>query len=446
MISFDERRIEDATEKPEASGAVIYWMSRDQRAEDNWALVRAQQKAEEHGAELAVAFCLTGEVPGASSAHLRFMLEGLRKEARKLLGLGIRFHFLEGSPGRQVAELAGRLGAGLVVADYGPLRQAVSWRKEAGRLLSCRMETVDAHNVVPAHLASGKREYGAYTIRPKLRALIGSFMEPAPKIMPLLDSETPGEEGLKRLEDALERLSAGSHGGFPEPGSAAANRRLAGFLDAGLERYPESNDPNLALQSGLSPYIHFGQVSARKVVAEALLRGGRGSEDFVEQAFVRRELAENFCRHCPDYDKAASFPDWARKTLDKHVADPRDHLYGFEELEAGKTHDRLWNAAQRQLLREGAMPGYLRMYWAKKLLEWTEAPEAALDHAVRLNDRLSLDGRDPNGYAGICWSIGGVHDRPWGERAVFGMVRYMSYAGMKRKFDVDRYIKAQESL
>ena len=444
MKGFDERRIESATAKPERAGTVIYWMSRDQRIEDNWALARAQQKAKERGSPLAVAFCLTDEVPGSKKGHLRFMLEGLIKEAKALLGMGIQFHFLEGSPGRQVAELAGRLDAGLVVTDYGPLRQAVSWRKDAGDRLGCLMETVDAHNVVPACLVTDKREYAAYTIRPKLTALLGSFLEPAPPLLPV-DAGPPGVDGLLRLKEAILRLSAGGSADYPEAGSAAANERLIGFLDSRLDMYPESNDPNLALQSGLSPYIHFGQISARKAIAEALVRGGRGSEDFVEQAFIRRELAENFCRHCADYDNVGSFPDWAIKTLKKHAADPRDRIYSYEQLEAGTTHDRLWNAAERQLTREGSMPGYLRMYWAKKLLEWTQAPEEAVDFAVRLNDGYSLDGRDPNGYAGIGWSIGGVHDRPWGERAIFGKVRYMSYSGMRRKFDTEKYIEGQEN-
>ena len=442
MNGFDERRIEGSTGKPEGTGPVIYWMSRDQRVDDNWALTRARQKASDHGSSLAVAFCLTDEVLGASKGHLHFMLEGLRGQAKRLLAMGIQFHFLTGSPGRQVAELAGRLGAGLVVTDYGPLRHSVSWRRQAGERLSCRMETVDAHNVVPASFATDKREYAAYTIRPKLKALLGSFIEPAPTLLPVA-GQTPQDEGLRRLEDALSRSASASSGMYPEAGSDAADRRLTGFLDNGLERYPESNDPNKTLQSGLSPYIHFGQVSARKVVAEALLKGGRGSEDFVEQAFIRRELAENFCRHCNGYDSPAGFPEWAGRTLVKHASDPRDHLYGFAELEAAATHDRLWNAAERQLTREGVMPGYLRMYWAKKLLEWTQSPEQAIDIAVRLNDGYSLDGRDPNGYAGICWSIGGLHDRPWGERAIFGMVRYMSYAGMRRKFDVEKYIEDQ---
>lgn len=445
MRAFDERRIESVTGKPEGDGPVIYWMSRDQRVEDNWALTRAHQKAVEHGSPLVVAFCLTDEVPGASKRHLLFMLEGLRREARRLLDCGIQFHFLTGSPGRKVAELAAVLGAGLVVADYGPLRQSVAWRKEAGERLTCRMETVDAHNIVPACFVTDKREYAAYTIRPKLNALLGTFLVPAPPV-PSSDFGAVSGEGLRRLEDELLRLSYGMAEGYPRAGSKAAEKRLIDFLDGDLDRYPESNDPNLNLQSGLSPYIHFGQISARKVVADALLRGGRGSEDFVEQAFIRRELAENFCRHCPGYDSTAGFPEWGMKTLMKHAADPRDHRYSFGELEAGETHDRLWNAAERQLTSSGCMPGYLRMYWAKKLLEWTEAPDEAMSIAIRLNDGHSLDGRDPNGYAGISWSIGGVHDRPWGERAIFGMVRYMSFAGMRRKFDVEKYIEGQEMM
>jgi len=164
-------------------------------------------------------------------------------------------------------------------------------------------------------------------------------------------------------------------------------------------------------------------------------------EAFLEELIIRRELSDNYCFYNPGYDRVDGFPGWARETLDRHRGDPRDALYALEQFERGETHDNLWNAAQLEMVRTGKMHGYLRMYWAKKILEWTESPEEALETAIILNDRYELDGRDPNGYTGIAWSIGGVHDRAWGERKVFGKIRYMSYNGCKSKFNVEAYIR-----
>ena len=169
-------------------------------------------------------------------------------------------------------------------------------------------------------------------------------------------------------------------------------------------------------------------------------------ENFLEELVVRRELADNFCLYEPAYDHFDGFPDWARQTLNRHRSDKREYLYTLNELERGKTHERLWNACQHDLIRSGKLHGYLRMYWAKKILEWTPDPETALEYAIILNDRYYLDGRDPNGYTGIAWSIGGVHDRAWRERPVFGKIRYMNEAGCRRKFDVDSYILSVKKI
>ncbi len=202
------------------------------------------------------------------------------------------------------------------------------------------------------------------------------------------------------------------------------------------------------MQSRLSPYLHFGQLSAQRVALEvqAFDADIPAQEAFLEQLVVRRELSDNFCFHEPAYDRCEGFPAWALKTLEAHRRDPRPYLYALDEFEEARTHDPLWNAAQSQMVASGRMHGYLRMYWAKKILEWTESPEKAMRVAVYLNDRYQLDGRDPNGYAGIAWCIGGVHDRAWGERPVFGKVRYMSAGGARRKFDVAAYLEKVERL
>ena len=217
------------------------------------------------------------------------------------------------------------------------------------------------------------------------------------------------------------------------------------FLNHKLKDYLKvRNNPCLDGQSGLSPYLHFGQLSPQRLafmISSSELPADT-KETFLEELVVRRELSDNFCYYEPAYDRFEGFPDWARKSLDLHRNDKREHLYSLVELEDGKSHDTLWNACQQDLIQSGKLHGYLRMYWAKKILEWTVDPETALEYAIILNDRYSLDGRDPNGYTGIAWSIGGVHDRAWAERSVFGKVRYMNEAGCRRKFDVDGYISS----
>jgi deoxyribodipyrimidine photo-lyase len=231
-----------------------------------------------------------------------------------------------------------------------------------------------------------------------------------------------------------------------KPGERSARKVLREFLTKRLDDYAEArNDPTKNAQSGLSPFLHFGQLSAQRVAIEVVHSRATiaAQEAFLEELIVRRELSDNFCLYNHNYDSVDGFHAWARATLDDHRGDRRPFLYSLKQFEQAKTHDRLWNAAQLEMVQTGKMHGYLRMYWAKKILEWTSTPEEAMRIAIALNDRYELDGRDPNGYTGIAWSIGGVHDRAWQERDVFGKIRYMSYDGCRRKFDVDAYITAQ---
>ena len=228
------------------------------------------------------------------------------------------------------------------------------------------------------------------------------------------------------------------------PGEDAAAGVFSDFLSGRLSSYNEKrNDPNANSVSDMSPYLHFGQISAQRMALE-ILKSYPGSPDtgaFLEELIVRRELSDNFCHFNTAYDSFEGFPQWARTTLNNHRRDEREYIYSKEQFELARTRDRLWNAAQSEMVKRGKMHGYMRMYWAKKLLEWTASPEDALATAIYLNDKYELDGRDPNGYAGCAWSIGGVHDRAWAERPVFGKIRYMNENGCKRKFDTERYIK-----
>jgi deoxyribodipyrimidine photo-lyase len=426
-------------------GPIVYWMSRDQRAQDNWALLFSQELSLREKVPLAVVFCLVPQFLGATFRQYAFMVRGLAEVEQTLAGKNIPFYLLVGSPEVELHEFLRQSGAGCLVTDFDPLRLKRQWKEVVAKRLDIPFFEVDAHNIVPCWVASDKQEYGAYTLRPKIRRALPEFLDEFP---PLRKQEVAwGEPAPTDLQGILAELSVDR--AVPEvrgfkPGERAAWAVLKDFLDNKLSNYPEwLNDPTQDGQSNLSPYLHFGQISAQRIVLEVehSLAGTKAKEAFLEELIVRRELADNFCLYNLHYDSLAGFPSWAQKTLDEHRRDPREYLYTLTQFEQAQTHDNLWNAAQLEMVQTGKMHGFMRMYWAKKILEWTSSPEEALKIAIYLNDRYELDGRDPSGYAGIAWSLGGVHDRAWGERKVFGKIRYMSYNGCKSKFNVTAYIK-----
>jgi deoxyribodipyrimidine photo-lyase len=441
----DSRRVRLVKDGQEGRGPVAYWMSRDQRVRDNWALFHAQKLALQKGRGLEVFFCLKPGFPGAGLRHYAFMLRGLREVSASLGKLSIPFHLLEGDPPHVIPDFCDDRSVGVLVTDFSPLKIKAEWTIGVAEGIEIPIQEVDAHNVVPCWVASQKAEYGAYTIRPKIASLLDEFLTRIPAVKPHSRNAKPQTEGTD-WSKVLERVSPDRE--VPEvawvkPGEEAAASRLRTFLRDILPRYSrDRNDPNGNGQSELSPYLHYGQLSAQRV-ALSVSRSKVEEEaksDFLEELVVRRELSDNFCFHNPSYDRFQGFPEWARKTLNEHRSDPREYDYSLRELEEGRTHDDLWNAAQREMVVRGKMHGYMRMFWAKKILEWTEFPEAAMEAAITLNDRYELDGRDPNGYTGVAWSIGGVHDRAWRERPVFGKIRYMNRSGCERKFDVPAYI------
>jgi deoxyribodipyrimidine photo-lyase len=456
----DLRRIRAARAGAAGGGPVVWWPSRDLRVEDNWALLKALSIAEDRKVPVIAAYNFE---PGVSGAELRqhdFKVRGLRLFAKDLEKLGIPLFVEVGERShRKIAERANAIDAAAIVTDFSPLRRPRRWVEEVSRAARCAVLEIDAHNVVPPWVASDRRERSAAALRPKLAALVPEFLVPFPKAKPTsvaYEGEAPKTDWDSILRDARLDQSV-LPVGWAEPGAAAARHKLAAFLRYRLERYAEDrNDPNCEGQSGLSPYLHFGFIAPARVALEVLAHSGRkpeqaihprknasadkdGAAAFLEELIVRRELAENFCFYVPKYDSIEGFPEWAQKSHARHSRDERLHTYSRTSLEHGLTHDRLWNAAQAEMRKTGKMHGYLRMYWAKKILEWSDTPAHALSTAIYLNDRYQLDGRDPNGYAGIAWSIGGVHDRPWYERKIFGLVRYMAESGAKKKFDVDAY-------
>lgn len=443
---MNERRLHALSAGEPGQGPVLYWMHREHRARDNWGLLHAQGVALRAGRPLAVVYGLADTFLGATMRQFGFLLDGLRLVEAELSALNIPFFLLRGDPPEEIARFAGHHGAHTVVTDFDSLRLKRQWLARAAKALACPLVEADSRNVCPCRAVSDKREYMARTIRPKIMRLLPEFLEPFPALAPHpvpWPGHGPANDFLAaRAALAVDRSVAEVD--WARPGTDAGMKMLRAFTAERLPRYHERNDPNAGAVSLLSPWLHFGMISAQRVALEALraTAPAEARDSFVEELVVRRELADNFCLHAPDYDSVSCFPDWAARSLDKHRGDERPWLYGLDDLEGAATHDPLWNAAQRQMVRRGHMHGWLRMYWAKKILEWSATPEEALRAAIFLNDRYQLDGREANGYAGIAWALGGVHDRPWAERPVFGSVRYMNFAGARRKFDVAAFVSA----
>jgi deoxyribodipyrimidine photo-lyase len=423
---------------------VCYWMSREQRVEDNQALVFAVATANKLGLPVQTLFSLSPSFIGAARRHYDFMLDGLIKVEVELARKVIGFKLVLGDPSKMVPDFLSTSCPAVLITDFDPLKAKRSWREEVCKETDMTIYEVDAHNIVPSWLASNKREWGAATLRRKLVKLLPDFLVKPPMFsVPKVPWRETHEVDWKKVRSTIRAVDYGAPITWIESGSEAALDKLESFISEGLSGYPDQrNDPNKKGQSDLSPYLHFGQISPQRVAWEVSKADAPqpSKQAFLEELIVRRELSDNFCLHTPDYDSVSGFPDWSKATLEQHRFDEREYVYSAREFEEAKTHDKLWNAAQNQMVRQGKMHGYIRMYWAKKILEWSETPEEAMRIAILLNDRYELDGRDPNGYAGIAWSIGGVHDRAWPSHKILGKIRYMSFGGAKSKFDVESYV------
>ncbi|NTW04948.1 MAG: deoxyribodipyrimidine photo-lyase [Peptococcaceae bacterium] len=426
-------------------GPVVYWMSRDQRAVDNWALLYAQNRALEMKQPLIVVFNKANSFLGAGREHYLFMMTGLAQVYDRLEELNIPFIILEGDPENSIVDFVKNIRGGLLVTDFNPLIISRKWKKSVAENIGISFVEIDAHNIVPYHQVSEKQEYAAYTIRHKLHKRLGEYLREFPQMVRHPFSLEPDSSDYLQILNQNTAYQLGrdrlvQQGYFKaESGEKVAMKTLEEFIENRLSEYHRRNDPNAGVSSGLSPYLHFGQISAQRVALE-IPGENINSPGFLEELIVRRELADNFCYYNTDYGKVEGFPGWARESHARHRQDIRSVLYRLEDLENCRTQDNLWNAAQMEMAKTGYMQGYLRMYWAKKILEWTYSPEEAISNAIYLNDKYMLDGRDPNGYAGIAWSIGGVHDRAWGEREIFGKIRTMTYQGCKRKFNIQEYV------
>ena len=435
---------------------ILYWAQMNRRVDSNHALLFAAELANQHNLPLLFYEGLTCSYPYSSDRLHTFILEGVPDTERRLQKLGIGYVFYlrkRRSDPDDILYLLAHNAAAVVTDDY-PAFIARWHNARVPAKLDIPYYAVDSTCIVPMS-AFEKREYAAYTIRPKIKKLLGHFLLAAPRlrVRRKYAAARPAFHTAvtkTNISDLVKHCEI-DHSVRPSPayrgGSAAAEQRLEQFLLKRLRRYSsEHNEPSADATSGLSPYLHFGQLSALQValaVEDYANKNKLMAGEFLEELIVRRELAFNFAAHTEDIESSANLPDWVRATLARHAVDRRDTIYTRDQFERAQTHDPLWNAAQTELLVFGKIHGYYRMYWGKKILEWSESPQEALATMIYLNDRYALDGRDPNGYANILWCLG-LHDRPWPERPIFGTVRYMSYEGMRRKTDVDAYIRGIE--
>jgi deoxyribodipyrimidine photo-lyase len=448
---MNQKRIRILKRNESSSGPIVLWMSRDQRMNDNWALLFAQELAVKQKTPLAVIFCLVPQFLDATIRQYGFMIKGLQELEQSLNKKNIPFFLLTGFPEIEIPKFVNRYKVGTIVADFSPLSINKGWKESLIKNINIPVYEVDAHNIVPCWTASSKQEYSARTLRPKLHRLLPEFLKDFPSLkkhphnwsekISIIDwGKGLNTLGVDLKIQEVERI---------KPGEKAAYRTMQEFFKNKVSLYDKQrNDPVKGGQLNLSPYLHFGQISPQRIALEAFkISADKKSRDaFLEELIVRRELSDNFCFYNTNYDNVEGFPAWAKKTLNEHRNDKRKYLYTLEQFENALTHDELWNTAQMEMVKNGGMHGYMRMYWAKKILEWAESPGQAMKIAIYLNDRYELDGRDPNGYAGIAWSIGGVHDRAWNSRPIFGKIRYMSYNGCKAKFGIKKYIENVQSL
>jgi deoxyribodipyrimidine photo-lyase len=428
---------------------VLYWMQASVRSEYNHALEYATREANDLRQPMVAYFGLTDDFPEANARHYHFLVKGAKEASSALEQRGIKTVIRQGPPPDGAIELA--RDASQVIVDRGYLPLQKEWRQKVAQAVQCPVIQVESDVVVPVEEASTKEEYSAATLRSKIHRKLDDYLQPLEETHPAVDSLGLEFESLD-IADVSEVVSTmdvdqtvGRAPGFTG-GNAEAQRRLKEFISDKLDSYDElRNDPTEDFLSGMSPYLHFGQISPLYIALQVGATDSPGKGAYLEELIVRRELSMNFIHYNQQFRSLAGLPDWCRKTLMEHESDPREYLYNVNDFESADTHDPYWNAAQTEMTVTGKMHGYMRMYWGKKVLEWTEKPQEAQRIALYLNNKYELDGRDPNGFTGVAWCLG-KHDRPWAERAVFGKIRYMNANGLRRKFDADAYVRKVENM
>lgn len=459
MTQINERVIQlNDAEQNKKARYVLYWMQMYKRTSHNHALTFAIRKANKLKLPLLVYEGLKYYYPWASDRLHTFILESVEDRRREFEQLGIRYVFYlqkdKGSPKQTVNRLSE--DAACVVTDDYPCFIIPEHNSRIAEQASIPVYAVDSNGIVPMGKFE-KEEYGAYTLRPKIKKLLPNYLKP-------FNDETVEMDGRELEVDCPETLVTDDniatlvaeceidHSVTPSRyyrgGAANGHARLQKFVREILPDYETArNKPDRDGSSRLSAYLHFGFLSSLEVaLAVQNADAPQAAKDaYLEELIVRRELSFNFTHHNANYDSLGSLPAWAQKTMRAHVDDERQFVYTLDELESGETHDELWNAAQREMVATGEMHNYVRMLWGKNVIAWSPSYEIAFETLVHLNNKYCLDGRDPNSYAGILWCFG-KHDRPWMERPVFGMIRYMTSGSTGKKFDSKKYIEWTRDL
>ncbi|WP_319372084.1 deoxyribodipyrimidine photo-lyase [uncultured Ilyobacter sp.] len=458
-----ERRFKLLNEKDirEKGEYVLYWMQGSQRTRYNHCLEYGILKANEMKKPLIVVFNLVDGYPDANERHYAFMVQGLKDVKQALADRKIEFYMLHGDMIENIVRASEE--ASLLVCDKGYMNIQKKWRFEISSKVNCQAVEIDTNLVVPVEAASEKEEYAARTIREKIKRQLDEFLYDFEEVKYSVNKGYKGKfcfyednlnKSLNNIDKGLENMKLNksvSKSSFFYGGEKKARERLDEFIENRLDGYGEKNsDPGEDNVSKLSPYLHFGNISPVEIALELLKvkneLNRESIEDFLEELIIRRELSHNFIYYNDRYDKWEGITyGWAYETMEKHLKDKRENLYSMKKLENGETHDIYWNAAQKEMVVTGFMHGYMRMYWCKKILEWSKTPKEAYERTIYFNNKYFIDGRDPNSYTGAAWCFG-KHDRAWKEREIFGKIRYMNFEGLRRKFDMDKYLKRIEEL
>ncbi len=430
---------------------IVYWMQRAERGIDNPAVDLAIDIGNELDLPVVVFFSAISNFPHANLRHYAFLNQGLRDIEEDLAERNVSF-VVRRPPTNSLEKLLAEVDAAMLIGDENPCREPERWGRVLAKRLTLPFWTVDADVVVPSALFP-RHQYMLHIMRPRLLAELPKYLLPMPRTKAkqrwerprgfetfnVMSDVTAGWRDFDRSVKPVDNFTGGTH---------AALKRLKHFVAHGLADYAKQrNHPEADGTSMMSPWLHFGHISPITIAlaCEQAVREGKATvaarDAYFNELIGWREISVNFVKYVPNYDSIEGAPEWAQATLREHAGDKRDPMYTLEQMERAETYDELWNAAQIQMVKTGWMHNYLRMYWAKKILEWAPNPALAWEWAVILNDKYELDGRDPNGYQGIAWAMGGVHDRPWFDRPIFGTVRYMSGASTGKKFDSKRYIE-----
>jgi deoxyribodipyrimidine photo-lyase len=447
-------RLKVLNDRPAREGAsyVLYWMGLSQRARYNHALEYAIAEANRLGLPVLVCYGIAEGIPEANARHWAFLLEGLAEVGPALRERGIAFVVRRQPPVETALLFAA--DAALVVCDRAYQKPVRRFYADFAERSLCRVVQVEGEVVVPVETASPKHEIAARTLRPKLRRLLPEYLVPLREEPVTHRADHLSYESTLDLSDVPRLVGTLKTDQSVRPvrrfkgGAAQAEATLNHYLDARFRNYAMVRGrPEAGAASHMSPYLHYGQISplALALRVQAAATGGEDDKTaYLEELIVRRELAMNHIFYEPNYDSYEAAPAWARKTLDAHRNDPRPYLYTPEQFERGETHDRYWNAAMMEMRETGYMHNHMRMYWGKKIVEWSASPEEAFETALRLNNKYFIDGRDANSFTNVTWLFG-LHDRPWGPRPVYGNVRSLGAATLK-KFDADGYVREVERL